>query len=171
MAIDHGRRRLLGALAGLPLVGSLPAGTLLAAPEPSPASAPAKPLVARARREKLFDEEGQPVPALLDEVLGGPIARAVGEDTAVAAFRRLFSASDVVGIKLNCLAGRGLSPNTWLVRRMTAWLREAGVPADNIVLWERSGRELLPHVGRPQHHLADPRRLSARSRAPRADPR
>jgi uncharacterized protein (DUF362 family) len=142
MAIDHGRRRVLGALAGLPLVGSLPAGTLLAGAEPSPASAPAKPLVARARREKLFDEEGQPVPALLDEVLGGPIARAVGEETPVAAFRRLFSESDVVGLKLNCLAGRGLSPNTWLVRRMTAWLREAGVPARNIILWERSGREL-----------------------------
>jgi uncharacterized protein (DUF362 family) len=79
---------------------------------------------------------------MLDAVLGPAVARAGGAKDPVAAMRRLFRPTDVVGLKLNCLAGRGLSPHPGLVGRLTRWLQEAGVPARNIVIWDRSDREL-----------------------------
>ena len=78
----------------------------------------------------------------LDEVLAAALTRAAGEETPVGAMRHLFRPSDVVGIKLNCIAGRGLSPSPALVGRLCDHLREAGVPARNIVIWDRTDREL-----------------------------
>ncbi len=82
------------------------------------------------------------MPALADEVLGLSIARAGGEETPVQALRRLFSPHDIVGIKVNCLAGRGLSPHPYLVDRLVGWLEEAGLPGRNILVWDRYDREL-----------------------------
>jgi uncharacterized protein (DUF362 family) len=145
MKVD--RRRFLGALAGLPLLGGLTSAcgqsrSDLPGPPPSPRSAPASPLVARARREGVIDKEGSLQSALLEEMTGASVARAAGEETPLAAMKVLFRPTDVVGLKLNCLAGRGLSPRPGLVDLLTGWLQEAGVPASNIVVWERSEREL-----------------------------
>jgi uncharacterized protein (DUF362 family) len=138
MKHDPRRRRLLRALAGLPFLSGLP-GDLLAqiAPAASPSS-----VVARSRREGLAAGKGKLDPGKLEESLGAVLARAAGEENAVDALRRLFRPEDVVGIKLNCLAGRGLSPNPLLIERLTRWLREAGLPARNILVWDRTDREL-----------------------------
>jgi hypothetical protein len=47
-----------------------------------------------------------------------------------------------VGIKLNCLAGRGLSPQPPLVHALVGGLVAAGVKPDDIIVFERSEREL-----------------------------
>ena len=47
-----------------------------------------------------------------------------------------------MGIKLNCLGGRGLSPSPPLVRAFTDLLVEAGLTRSRIVLFERTEREL-----------------------------
>lgn len=137
MAHDPGRRRFLRTLAGLPFLSGL-SGNLFAqrAPE-SPSS-----IVARSRREGLISEKGKLDPGKLGETLGTVLARAAGEDDAVGALRRLFRPNDVVGIKVNCLAGRGLSPHPLLIERLTGWLREAGLPARNVLVWDRTDREL-----------------------------
>ncbi|MFQ5878398.1 MAG: DUF362 domain-containing protein, partial [Acidobacteriota bacterium] len=111
-------------------------------PAPSGPSAPSLPVVARARRGDLLDPKGGLVGAALSAALGAAVARAAGEPSPAAAMRRLFRKSDVVGLKVNCLAGRGLSPSPLLVRRLCDWLQDAGVPARNIVIWDRSDREL-----------------------------
>jgi uncharacterized protein (DUF362 family) len=67
---------------------------------------------------------------------------ATGDATFVRAFQRRFDASDVVGIKLSALAGRGLSPHPEVVGKIVGGLRAAGVRQENIVLWERSDDEL-----------------------------
>jgi uncharacterized protein (DUF362 family) len=141
VAFDPTRRRVLRALAALPAAGAFlrPA---IPGPPPGPASAPSRPIVARARRDGLAGDKATLDPARLDEALGAVVARAAGEESPVAAMRRLFRPADVVGLKLNCLAGRGLSPNPQLVRRLCDWLQEAGLPARNIVLFDRSDREL-----------------------------
>ncbi|GAJ24760.1 unnamed protein product, partial [marine sediment metagenome] len=61
---------------------------------------------------------------------------------AVTAWKKLVSPSDVVGIKVNCLAGRGISTNTELVNAIIEKLREAGVPGDRIIIWDRLNADL-----------------------------
>jgi len=125
VSLDSGRRRFLKAL----IIGGgaaaasrvLPAGPAdpppapLPGPQPSPASAPARPIVYRARREGLASDKG-----LIDAA-------------------RL----DVVGIKVNTIAGRKLSPHPELVLLIAGWLQEAGVPARNILIWDRTDQELV----------------------------
>ncbi len=60
----------------------------------------------------------------------------------MAGFKRLFRPSDVVGIKVNCIAGKGLSTHSELVSILVRWLQEAGVPPRNIVVWDRTDRDL-----------------------------
>ena len=82
----------------------IPGGDVSCAPWPGCPSS----VVARSRREGLTAARGKLDPGKLEETLGAVLARAAGEEDAVDALRRLFRPADVVGIKLNCLAGRGL---------------------------------------------------------------
>ena len=76
----------------------------------------------------------------------GAIARAViaatGERSAVGAASVLFRRDDVVGIKVNCLAGRRMSPRVELVEALVDRIASAGVDRRNIIVFERSSREL-----------------------------
>jgi uncharacterized protein (DUF362 family) len=70
------------------------------------------------------------------------VARAAGEATPVAAMRKLFKPTDVVGIKVNCLGGRGVSTRPEVALQLAAFLQAAGVPAERIYVWDRTDREL-----------------------------
>jgi uncharacterized protein (DUF362 family) len=48
----------------------------------------------------------------------------------------------VVGLKVNCLAGKGISTNVPLVEAICERLRQAGVPSGNIVIWDRLNDDL-----------------------------
>jgi len=111
-------------------------------PPPTPRSAPSRPVVLRARREGMLPAQGPPDARKLADALGAAVARAAGEEDPTAGFRRLFRRSDVVGIKLNCIAGKGLSPHPEVAELLSGWLQAAGVPARNILLWDRTDREL-----------------------------
>jgi hypothetical protein len=65
-----------------------------------------------------------------------------GEPNEANAWRRLFNSKDVVGIKLNCLAGRGLSPQPVLVDAIVDGLLLAGVDPNNIIVWDRTDDDL-----------------------------
>jgi uncharacterized protein (DUF362 family) len=70
------------------------------------------------------------------------ICGATGESDAAAGIRKLFKTSDRVGIKVNCLAGRGLSPQPELVEALVQLIEAGGIPAYRIIVFERSSREL-----------------------------
>ncbi len=145
MAVDEGRRKFLKVVTGIPIATGLAAlagRPGIPGPPPSKVSAPSRPVVAACRKEGLLGGKGEMDPAILDAVLGGALVRAVGEETPVEVMKRLFRPSAVGGIKMNCIAGRGLSPSPPLAKRLCDWLQEAGVPARNIVLWDRTDREL-----------------------------
>ena len=143
---DEGRVAGSGSRGSTPHPGSAPASgqssPAPSGPPPSNGSAPSRPVVYRARREKILPSGGKPDPALLAGALGAAVAGAGGERAPAAAMRRLFRPSDVVGIKVNCIAGKGLSPRPELVDRLVRWLQEAGVPARGILVWDRTDREL-----------------------------
>ncbi len=58
------------------------------------------------------------------------------------AWKRLFSKDDVVGIKINCLAGKGISTHQEVVEAIIEGLRSAGVSERNIIIWDRANRDL-----------------------------
>jgi uncharacterized protein (DUF362 family) len=145
MSCDAQRRRVLAALAA----GAASSSSLARAaeafrpgPPPGPKSAPSRPVVAVARREGLAAASGAIDPKLLEAALGAAVARAAGEATPVGAMRRLFKPTDVVGIKVNCLGGRGVSTRPEVALQLAAFLQAAGLPADRIYVWDRTDREL-----------------------------
>ena len=145
MSGDPSRRLVLGGLAAgavlsSPLVRA--AEAFRPGPPPGPKSAPSRPVVAVARRPGLATAGGAIDPRLLEAALGAAVARAAGESTPVAAMRRLFRPTDVVGIKVNCLGGRGVSTRPEVALQLAAFLQAAGVPADRIYVWDRTDREL-----------------------------
>jgi uncharacterized protein (DUF362 family) len=75
--------------------------------------------------------------ALLDRALRG-FAGATGADP----FRQLLHPGQVVGLKVNTIAGRGLSTNVVLVQAIIDKLRHAGIRANDIVVWDRTDHEL-----------------------------
>jgi uncharacterized protein (DUF362 family) len=74
--------------------------------------------------------------------IGGALSAAVGASSGVESARALFVPSDTVGIKVNCLAGRALSPRVELVEALVELIAEAGVDRKRIIVFERSSREL-----------------------------
>jgi uncharacterized protein (DUF362 family) len=56
--------------------------------------------------------------------------------------RKLFKPTDVVGIKVNCLGGRGVSTRPEVALQLAAFLQAAGVAPDRIYVWDRTDREL-----------------------------
>lgn len=146
MTIDHGRRRTLGML----LAGAVTASPIfrsgaawaIPGPLPGPGSGPAEPVVSVARREGLITADGTLDKVKLEAGLGAAVARAAGEKGPVEAMRSLFKPSDVVGIKLNCIAGRGLSPRPTVALQLAQWLIAAGISPDRILIWDRTDREL-----------------------------
>ncbi len=58
------------------------------------------------------------------------------------AWQQLFTREDTVGIKINCLAGRGISTHFELVEAIIEGLRSAGVLEKNIIIWDRANRDL-----------------------------
>jgi len=143
MSANEGRRRTLAGLAaGAAAALAPPAEAFFPGPQPGPKSAPSRAVVAVGRRQGLVTATGAVDPKLLEAGLGAAIARAAGEKTPVAAFRKLFKPTDVVGIKVNCLGGRGVSTRPEVALQLAAFLRAAGVPANRIYVWDRTDREL-----------------------------
>jgi len=70
----------------------------------------------------------------------------------------LFAPGERVGIKLNCLAGRGLSPQPPLIFALIDRLVAAGIKREEIVVFERTERELL-EAGYTLEHRRGPRFL------------
>lgn len=153
MVFDPSRRKTLSALlagAGTlavssPLRFSLAGGegeTPVPGPLPSKASTPTGAVVARGMREGMVKADGSLDAAKLDAAMGAVLARAAGEENPLGAMRALFKPKDVVGIKINTIAGKGLSTPPAVVDRLVKLLQEAGIPARNILIWDRTDREL-----------------------------
>jgi uncharacterized protein (DUF362 family) len=90
---------------------------------------------------KVFGTDGHDakrIRALVDEA----VTSLVGVADPSEAFRALFEPDDVVAIKVNCLAGPGMSSSPAVVAALVAGLRSIGVQHDQIYIWERSTEEL-----------------------------
>ncbi|MHC4063609.1 MAG: DUF362 domain-containing protein [Planctomycetota bacterium] len=76
---------------------------------------------------------------LLGRMLDAAVQRLTDGSDAATAWRALFRPDDRVGIKVNTL---GLSTQPVVVEAIVAGLRQAGLPAKNIIIWDRFDVEL-----------------------------
>lgn len=63
-------------------------------------------------------------------------------DDAIEAWRQVAKPGQVVGLKVNCLAGRGISTSPTLVEAVSERLQQTGVRGSDIVVWDRLNRDL-----------------------------
>jgi uncharacterized protein (DUF362 family) len=75
---------------------------------------------------------------LLDKTLQGFF----DSDSAEAAWKKLFHPREVIGLKVNCLSGRGGGTHPELVMLICERLQANGLPPENIVIWDRLNEDL-----------------------------
>ncbi len=142
------RRRFLGAV--ISSIGVfLGLKRLTASSISSPQAPPSHPLtiprpaprVVISRNPAVFEQNSALNPAILERMLDNAMSSLAGKDPGEV-WSDIFRPDDVIGIKLNCLAGRGLSPHPELVRLIVKKLVTAGVNMNNIIAWDRTDRDL-----------------------------
>jgi len=79
---------------------------------------------------------------VLNSMLGQALQKFTGM-RADAAWKSLFKPSDVVGIKVNCLYGKGASTRPEVVAAVVAGLKVAGVKEGNIIVWDSKDADLI----------------------------
>jgi len=133
---------------------ALPAAESLDLPQyrvVSPHAAAARPgmpgpfpgLVASVHSDKAIDAETEAVDAaVVTEMIARGMRSLTGEPAPVAAWRRFFNPSDVVGIKVNCSGAPGAMSMREVVAAIVTNLTAIGVPPDQIYLYERFANQL-----------------------------
>ncbi len=64
------------------------------------------------------------------------------EDNALQAWKKLVRPGETIGLKVNCLAGRGASTSPVLIEAVCERLQQAGIREENIVIWDRLESDL-----------------------------
>lgn len=98
--------------------------------------------VVKITNRKLADADRKLEPAEVKRSLSTVMVYLTGEKDAQSAWQSLFSSGDHVGIKPNCLGGEPLSSSAIIASEIAAGLGSAGIKDNNIIIWERSNREL-----------------------------
>jgi hypothetical protein len=86
--------------------------------------------------------EGKPVFKTVDEMLKKAMLELTGTPTVSEAWRMFVSHTDRIGLKVNPVAGKLLSTSLELVKAMTDQLIEAGIPNNQIIIWDRREEDL-----------------------------
>ncbi|MGO9239895.1 MAG: DUF362 domain-containing protein [Bryobacteraceae bacterium] len=103
------------------------------------ALAPAEPSrVVIARDPSLHGPDEARVEKLLDRA----VQSFFGRDNPLEAWKLIARPGETVGLKVNCLAGRGASTRTVLVEAVIERLQQAGIRGPDIVIWDRLNSDL-----------------------------
>jgi uncharacterized protein (DUF362 family) len=65
-----------------------------------------------------------------------------GGDSPIDAWNKVARPGEVVGLKVNCLSGKGAATNPVLVEAICERLQQAGIQRKNIVIWDRLNSDL-----------------------------
>lgn len=99
-----------------------------------------KSTVVVARDPQLRDGGLSPDSGRVLKLLDRSMQSLYGTDTPQEAWKKLVRPGDVVGLKVNCLAGKGNSTRPELVEAICERLREAGIK--EMVIWDRLNADL-----------------------------
>jgi uncharacterized protein (DUF362 family) len=101
-----------------------------------------KSLVAQAVSPQLKRDNHDIAKQAAQDYLNRSLLAVTGKNDVTAAWRSLFAPDENVGIKVSCLPGRPLSSSPGLVAAIVDGLLAAGLDKKNIIIWERTSREL-----------------------------
>jgi len=93
-----------------------------------------------ARDEKLRVGNSSPSQDGILKILDRALQTFFDRDQPIEAWKQLVRPGEVVGLKVNCLAGRGISTNRQLVEGICERLQQVGVRS--IVIWDRLNADL-----------------------------
>ncbi len=96
-----------------------------------------------AKSRVVIAREKTAAPARLPALLDRAVQAFYNRDTAAEAWKLVARPGEVIGLKVNCLAGRGsASTSPALVEAICERLRQTGVAASNIVVFDRLSEDL-----------------------------
>ncbi len=96
-----------------------------------------------ASRESAAERDGKVKISEVGALLNESIAAVTGKPDARSGWKSMFLPGDTVGIKVNCLAGVGLSSHPELVTAIVDGLAAAGISRERIVVWDRTEHDLM----------------------------
>jgi uncharacterized protein (DUF362 family) len=120
------RSVLQGALSGAILAGA----------------APEKSKVVIARDPALRAAGGLPDSSRVLKMLDRAMQSFYGGDSPADAWKKVVRTGEVIGLKVNCLSGRGAATSPVLVEAICERLQQAGIPQKDIVIWDRLNSDL-----------------------------
>lgn len=123
------------AVAGLPAVLEAAQSTTIVAP-----AGKSRVVIATDSSVMKGDEVVQSV---LNTMVDRSVAKLTNTASGAAGWKKLFKPTDVVGIKVNCLFGKGVATRPEVANAIVRGLVSAGVKADNIIIWDRSTGDLI----------------------------
>ncbi len=100
------------------------------------------------KSSKVISPSGKVDRSLLSEMVKSGLCKLTSESKAEDALRHFVSPKDQVGLKVNCLAGKMASTHPEMGLVCANLLKDSGVQPKNIIIWDRSERE-LQEVGFP----------------------
>ena len=100
------------------------------------------------RSNKVLNGSKQVDSSVLSEMLKKGLLALSGDLDFRDTIRRFYSPKDVLGLKVNCLAGKGASTHPEVALALADLLKESGIKDKNIIIWDRSNDE-LEEVGFP----------------------
>lgn len=86
--------------------------------------------------------DGKPSEEATYEMLKLSICSLTGENDLAKAWLQLVGPEDKIGLKVNPIAGKLLSTSHALVRSVVRQLEEAGIPRENLLIWDRREEDL-----------------------------
>lgn len=81
--------------------------------------------------------------AIVRNMVDQAVAKVAGVSTAKEGWASLFKPTDVVGIKVNCLFGKGVCTHPEVAHAVADALVDAGLKPSNVIIWDRSTGNLL----------------------------
>ncbi len=93
-------------------------------------------------RGKGILQSGKPDPRRLQQMVRKGLSLLVSSGDVTSAVQNIFSPADRVGIKINTIAGPRLSTPPALTLSLVAVLTEGGLMEKNMIIWDRTNREL-----------------------------
>jgi uncharacterized protein (DUF362 family) len=111
-----------------------------AAASSAPATGPERSRVVIARDAKIRTANSSLDSAQLAKLLDRALQASFDSDSPVEAWKKVVHPGEVVGLKVNCLGGRGNATHPELVEAISERLRQAGIT--EIVIWERLNSDL-----------------------------
>ncbi len=100
-----------------------------------------KAVVVRAVRDDAVSGT-KPNPKVVSEMVHAVVMKLAGKSSPADAWKCYVKPDDIVAVKINCLFGRGACTHPCVTSAVVEGIRMAGVPADKIIVWDRTTKDL-----------------------------